>query len=249
MNKWLWLLLPLSVLVLYSFQSDFLSSQLRFQRVRTASKEKKQTIEAALKTKGLKLTDFQMKLIAYKESDELELYVKGKNEKAYGKLKTYAICSKSGSLGPKSRQGDGQVPEGFYNINRFNPSSNFYLSLGLNYPNAADKKRSKASDLGGDIFIHGNCVTIGCLPMTDDKIKEIYLYTVHARNNGQNNIPVYIFPFRMTEQNMLSHKEKFKNDKALIQFWTNLKKGYDAFQADKKELKFLVGGSGEYLFQ
>lgn len=189
-----------------------------------------------------------MMLIAYKESDELELYVKSKNDKAYSKLKAYKICAKSGTLGPKNKKGDAQVPEGFYHIDRFNASSNFYLSLGLNYPNAADRKRSKAANLGGDIFIHGNCVTIGCMPMTDDKIKEIYLCAVHAKNNGQKNIPVYVFPFNMKEQNMLFYKEKFKNNKELIQFWENLKKGYDAFQADKQELKFLVGGSGEYVF-
>ncbi|MEX1189469.1 MAG: L,D-transpeptidase family protein [Bacteroidia bacterium] len=248
MKKWLKLSWPVLAMTLFAFQSSFLSEQLKFQRVRKASEEKKPQLESTLKNKGLKLSDFQMMLIAYKESDELELYVKSKNDKAYSKLKAYKICAKSGTLGPKNKKGDAQVPEGFYHIDRFNASSNFYLSLGLNYPNAADRKRSKAANLGGDIFIHGNCVTIGCMPMTDDKIKEIYLCAVHAKNNGQKNIPVYVFPFNMKEQNMLFYKEKFKNNKELIQFWENLKKGYDAFQADKQELKFLVGGSGEYVF-
>lgn len=233
----------------FSYQKGFLNEQLRFQRVRTANKEKMPTIQADLKRVNLKVSDFRMLMIAYKQSSELDLYVKVKSDSKYKKFKTYKICSKSGVLGPKYKQGDAQVPEGLYHVNRFNPSSSFYLSLGLNYPNEADKKRSRAKDLGGDIFIHGNCVTIGCLPMTDDAIKEIYMYAVHAKNNGQNKIPVYIFPFKMTEQNMLSYKNKFKNNKALLLFWENLKMGYNAFQAEKNELSYSIGGNGEYLLR
>lgn len=87
--------------------------------------------------------------------------------------------------------------------------------------------------LGGDIFIHGDCVTIGCLPMTNDKIKEIYLLAIHARNNGQSRIPVYIFPFEMTDINMKKHTEH-------PDFWKNLKNGYDTFFANPKELTIKV---------
>lgn len=79
------------------------------------------------------------------------------------------------------------------------------MSLGLNYPNLSDRKKSKATNLGGDIFIHGDCVTIGCLPMTNELIKEIYLYAIYAKNNGQEKIPVYIFPIqndRFTHENL-----------------------------------------------
>ncbi|WGU69538.1 L,D-transpeptidase family protein [Capnocytophaga canimorsus] len=147
-----------------------------------------------------------------------------KKEHTYRKIISYPICSRSGKLGPKRKQGDGQVPEGFYHIDRFNPSSNFYLSLGLNYPNLSDKRKSKVHDLGGDIFIHGACVTVGCLPMTDNYIKEIYLLATYARNNGQNKIPVYLFPFKMTDKNMQIYKGKYKYNEELISFWNNLKK-------------------------
>lgn len=143
-------------------------------------------------------------------------------------------------------EGDLQVPEGFYYIDRFNPASSYYLSLGINYPNESDKKKSNASRLGGDIFIHGANVTIGCMPMTDDKIKEIYLYAVYAKDNGQNKIPVYIFPFQMTDRNFYYYK-KYYNE-SLINFWDNIKKGYDIFQNSKKELNIKIDSNGNYVF-
>lgn len=236
------------MLLAFTVQSDFLSDQKRYKRVRTAIEEKGKLIKTQLNEKGIELDNFYLLMVAYKATDELELYVKKKSSGSYKRLKTYKICSKSGKLGPKRKQGDLQVPEGFYHIDRFNPSSNFYLSLGINYPNQSDRRKSNASNLGGDIFIHGACVTIGCLPMTTDKIKEIYMYAVHAKNNGQSKIPVYIFPYRMTESNNLLYFEKHKEDKSLIRFWKNLKQGFDTFNTSKKELKLEIGREGEYLF-
>jgi murein L,D-transpeptidase YafK len=84
--------------------------------------------------------------------------------------------------------------------------------------------------------------------MTDDLIKEIYLYAIHAKNNGQERIPVYIFPFEMTDQNMMKYREKFGSDVKLLKFWENLKPGYDAFMQKKKELKFGVTTNGDYSY-
>jgi murein L,D-transpeptidase YafK len=61
--------------------------------------------------------------------------------------------------------------------------------------------------------------------MTDNFIKEIYLLAVYARNNGQSKIPVYVFPFKMTDQNMIAYKTKYKDNKELLSFWSNLKIG------------------------
>ena len=81
--------------------------------------------------------------------------------------------------------------------------------------------------------------------MTDDKIKEIYLYAIHAKNNGQLKIPVYVFPFKMTDQNFSTYKNQ-PNNNSLVDFWTNLKTGYDKFMVDKKELKISVDKYGNY---
>ncbi|MCP4553199.1 MAG: L,D-transpeptidase family protein [Bacteroidetes bacterium] len=236
------------ILSAFTLQGDFLSDQKRYKRVRTAIKEKGETVEKKLKDKGLEIDNTNILLVAYKDNDELEIYARKKTDTVYRKLISYKICSRSGQLGPKRKQGDYQVPEGFYHIDRFNPTSKFYLSLGLNYPNQSDRRKSKASNLGGDIFIHGSCVTIGCLPMTTLKIKEIYLYAVYAKNNGQARIPVYIFPFKMTDQNFNRYKTKHKDNKDLIDFWSNIKTGYDKFMKEKTEIKFRVDSNGDYTF-
>ncbi|MEZ4972617.1 MAG: L,D-transpeptidase family protein [Cyclobacteriaceae bacterium] len=236
------------MMALFVFQSDFLSEQKKFARVRTAISEKQELVEDRLKAKNLSLDALNILLVAYKDDDVLEVYGKSKQETSYRKIESYEICSRSGQLGPKRRQGDGQVPEGFYYVDRFNPTSSFYLSLGLNYPNLADKRKSKATDLGGDIFIHGSCVTIGCLPMTDEVIKEVYLMAVHAKNNGQSKIPVYVFPFRMSDDNMVTYKARCKDDAELLSFWSNLKVGYDKFVLHKKELSTKVMQNGDYAF-
>lgn len=237
-------LLPSFILV-----NDFLSEQKKFERVRTAYKEKGNFIQDQLRKAKINRDELQILINVYKEEQELEIYAKNISDKSYKKLLTYEICESSGSLGPKRRKGDYQVPEGFYFIDRFNPSSSFYLSLGVNYPNKADRIKSKAKDLGGDIFIHGECVTIGCMPMTNDKIKEIYLYAIQARQNGQNQIPVYIYPFKMTDENFKKYEAKYKGDKPLIEFWTNLKIGYDKFFRDKTTLKVTVSENGDYFFK
>ncbi|MBE9467508.1 MAG: L,D-transpeptidase family protein [Bacteroidetes bacterium] len=230
-------------------QSDFLTEQKRYKRVRTSIIEKEKVLINKLKETDIGLDELNIMILAYKTESEIEIFAKKKTEKTYKKLTKYNVCSKSGKLGPKRKQGDYQVPEGFYFIDRFNPASSFYLSLGINYPNQSDRIKSNATNLGGDIFIHGNCVTIGCLPMTDDKIKEIYLYAINAKNNGQKRIPVYIFPFRMTKQNFEKYTTKYNNNTELIDFWTNIKSGYDKFEKERKELNISINKKGDYSFQ
>jgi murein L,D-transpeptidase YafK len=231
-----------------SAQQSFLSQQQQYGRVKTAFAEKGDMITGNLLHHNLSSDSVQVLFVAYKTERQLDVYAKNKKDTVYRQIANYAICASSGKLGPKRKEGDGQVPEGFYHIDRFNPSSNFYLSLGINYPNQSDIKKSKATRLGGDIFIHGSCVTIGCLPMTDERIKEIYLYALHAHNNGQKNIPVYLFPFRMTDANFETFKKRYADNQELVDFWKNLKIGYDKFITDKKVLKIRVNVKGDYQF-
>jgi murein L,D-transpeptidase YafK len=232
-----------------SGQSDFLTKQKKYIRVRNTINDKEKLISKLLNENAIELDELNIVIIAYKYESEFEIFAKTKDKKLYKKIATYSICSKSGKIGPKRKQGDGQVPEGFYFIDRFNPASSFFLSLGINYPNLSDKKKSNARNLGGDIFIHGSCVTIGCLPMTDDKIKEIYLYAINAKNNGQQKIPFYIYPFRMTEERFTKYKNKYSNKTELIDFWTNIKLGYDKFEKDKTELIISISKTGDYIFK
>jgi murein L,D-transpeptidase YafK len=226
--------------------SDFLNEQKKFERVKDAFNQKSKKITSKLETFGIRLENLNILIVAYKADRQLDIFAKNEIDRTYKHIQTYDICSSSGVLGPKRKEGDEQVPEGFYVINRFNPTSKFYLSLGINYPNQSDKKKSKHSKLGGDIFIHGSCVTIGCIPMTDDKIKEIYIYAIQSRQNGQVEIPVYIFPFKMTNINFAKYKSIYQNDRELIDFWTNLKLGYDKFDQDKVKLDIHIDKNGNY---
>ena len=228
------------------FAGGFLDEQKRYKRVRTAVKEKEEFIKNILKNNNIILQDINILITVYKQEDILEIYAKNESDKIYKKIASYNIAAKSGVLGPKRMEGDLQVPEGFYYIDRFNPASSYYLSLGINYPNESDKKKSVNQRLGGDIFIHGSYATIGCIPMTDDKIKEIYMYAVYAKDSGQNKIPVYIFPFKMNDANF-NHYKKYYN-KNIVSFWTNIKSGYDIFEYTKKELNIKTDYNGDYIF-
>lgn len=224
--------LTISILIflLCSFQSDaFKDSQLKYPRVRQAYKEKKSNTTALLTNMEIDKNQLKIYLRAFKSEKEIELWGKNKSDLKYTLIKTYDVCRTSGELGPKRKQGDLQIPEGFYHINRFNPQSNFYLSLGINYPNKSDRVLGNKAKLGGDIFIHGACVTVGCLPITNDLIKELYIFCVEARNNGQTNIPVTIFPSKLSAKEFAGLTDKYSSDSDKIGLWTDLKKGYDYF--------------------
>ena len=213
-----------------SAQNNFKATQIKFERVEKAFAEKWETLQKFIKADGYE-NDFSMLINAYKAEEKLEVWLKSKSNKKYSLFRTYDFCARSGTLGPKIIEGDGQTPEGFYYINVFNPMSSFHLSLGINYPNSVDSVRTgKDRKTGGDIYIHGNCVTAGCIPLTDEKIKEVYVLGVEARNSGQEKIPVNIYPFKMTDENMKKHATQFPAQK---NFWKTLKLGYLAFEQNK----------------
>lgn len=239
--------MTLLIFFLCSFQSNsdsFKENQLKYSRVRQAYKEKESSMVSLLKNKEVDRNELKIYLRAFKNEKQIELWGKNSSDKKYTLIKTYEVCQTSGSLGPKRKEGDLQIPEGFYHIDRFNPYSNFYLSLGINYPNKSDRILGVKNKLGGDIFIHGACVTIGCLPITDDQIKELYIFCIEAKNNGQLKIPVTIFPSRLTDSEYKRLSDKYKSDVDKIGLWTDLKKSYQIFNETKQlpSIGFLNSG-------
>ncbi len=227
--------LILLIILLSSFLSDsFKDSQLKYSRVRQAYKDKESSMLNLLQEIQIDRSKLKIYLRAFKKEKQIELWGKGDSEMKYSLIKTYDVCRTSGNLGPKRKRGDLQIPEGFYNIDRFNPYSNFYLSLGINYPNKSDRILGVKGNLGGDIFIHGACVTIGCMPITDSQIKELYIFCIEARNNGQSKIPVTIFPSKLTENEFRRLINIYNKDSEKIGLWTDLKKGYDIFNETKQ---------------
>ncbi len=224
----------------------FVSEQRKNSRVKTAYSEKEVIVKKLLADNKIDNFNIDIYIRIFKQEKIVELWAKSKTNKTYSHITDYKICSSSGELGPKRLQGDGQTPEGFYFINRFNPYSNFYLSLGLNFPNQADKIITADTQPGGDIFIHGNCVTIGCVPLTDDKIKEVYIFAIEAKSHGQEKVPVHVFPCRMTSEKMEDLK-KYNN--SLITFWESLKPAYDNFEKNKIIPSFTVDKKGNYIIK
>lgn len=222
----------------------FRTEQKRNARVKAAYKEKWSSMKNLLAQKGIDTNKVQIFIRAFKKEGELELWAKHSSGE-YRLIKTYDICAASGELGPKRMEGDLQVPEGFYNINVFNPYSSYHLSLGVSYPNQSDRILGKKGRLGGAIMIHGSCVTIGCIPLTDDKIKEVYVLAVETKANGYE-IPVHLFPARLSDANMKKLESDF-SDKQLIDFWKSLKVGYDHFEKYKKLPSVTIDKVGKYV--
>jgi len=182
---------------------------------------------------------------AFKETKKLELWIESKRGGAFELFRTYDICAASGDLGPKQKEGDRQVPEGFYatNLGLLNPASKYHLSFNIGYPNAFDRHHKRTGSL---IMIHGNCVSLGCLAMTDEKIEEIYTLIHAALSKGRTNVPVHIFPFRLTEENLA----KIDEEEVWLPFWKNLKEGYDLFETNKRPPSASVDKkSGRYVLK
>ena len=131
-------------------------------------------------------------IVAFKEEKKLQVYAK--HYVGIKFIKEYPFTANSGELVPKLKEGDRQIPEGIYKVEYLNPNSSYYLSIKVNYPNEFDKSKSQLTnvkDMGGDIFIHGKSVTIGCIPIGDLAIEEVFLMTQKAINN---EIKVIISP-------------------------------------------------------
>jgi murein L,D-transpeptidase YafK len=122
------------------------------------------------------------------------------------------------------------------------------LAMKINYPNVSDAILGTPGQLGGDICIHGNCCTIGCIPLTDDKIKEVYLFALEAFCGGQKQVPVYIFPSSMDPSHYTALISDNKPEPAILKFWQNLKTGFDLFEKNHTLLNFKVNTAGEYVF-
>ncbi len=158
----------------------------------------------------------------FKQERELEVWLR--DGLTYDHFKTYSICYNSGKLGPKIKEGDKQSPEGFYTVgaSQLNPNSDYHLSFNLGFPNEYDRSHNRTGSL---LMIHGRCSSAGCFAMTDFRMDEIYAIVESAIIAGQHQVPIHIFPFKMTKQKMAY----YRNSK-WIHFWENLKEGYDYFE-------------------
>lgn len=172
---------------------------------------------------------------SFKKESELEIW-KQTRSGDYALLKTYPICRWSGQLGPKTREGDRQAPEGFYTITpaSLNPNSQLYLSFDMNYPNAYDRAYGRT---GAYLMVHGACSSAGCYSMSDEQMMEIYALLRESFSGGQTTVQMQALPFRMTATNLARHRLDPN-----ASFWRNLKEGADRFEVTKQPARVGVCG-------
>lgn len=236
------LLVSVSLLLCFS-QPGFKQQQITNKRVKTAYNNTWSDLRKSLESKHIDPGNFEIYLRGFKHEGILEAWVREKSYHPFVLLRTYSICAKSGVLGPKRSQGDGQVPEGFYDITAFQPQSNYHLALKVGYPNASDRIKAGKNDPGGDIMIHGNCVTIGCIPIQDQYIEELYVLCVESKNQGRK-IKTDIYPLRFQSKDtvlLINYSQENQT------FWKNLKEAYFIFENSKVPAKITVGKNGNYL--
>jgi len=192
---------------------------------------------------GVDFPPAQLLLRAFKEERQLEVWASGARSGPLTHVATYEVCYSSGGMGPKRRQGDMQVPEGFYHLDYFNRNSNFHLSFRVAYPNESDRILGVRGNLGGDIMIHGSCVSIGCLAMSDERIEELWVMT-RSLDRLKRRVFVHIFPTR--DLAGLLEKEP---DHRHAAFWRNLLEGLAWFDGKKTLPKITVDRAGVYHFR
>ncbi len=239
-------------------------------RARKAIKQSEATLKAVFKKRGLSYPPTRIFLRIFKKENVLELWTKTRGGR-YARVKDYPVCYASGRLGPKRRQGDRQVPEGVYYIYGLNPYSSYHLGLAVSYPNKSDRILGRRGKLGGAITIHGDCVSIGCVAMTDRLIEQVYVAAARATSKGQRGIPVHIFPTRMDRAGMAWLEKRFtgrsgletiwgklkpwqrkrwdRRRAALLAFWKNLQPVYAHFEQHRVLPRVWVNRRGRYVLR
>jgi murein L,D-transpeptidase YafK len=151
-------------------------------------------LQPAFAAANLAYPPWEIAFIAIKQARELQLYARPSPDTVWTHVRTYPVLGQSGHLGPKLREGDGQVPEGFYRAEFLNPNSLYHLSIRLNYPNATDKAAARAegrTNLGSDIMIHGSKYSIGCIAIGDAAAEELFILATLV---GREQVKVIISP-------------------------------------------------------
>lgn len=189
------------------------------------------TAWAELKARGLE-PGSPVFIRVFKQSAELEVWLEGR--RGWELFRTIPVCNYSGRLGPKLKEGDRQAPEGFYTVTRaqMNPNSRHHLSFNLGFPNRYDRSHGRT---GSFLMVHGGCSSIGCYAIRDHEVEVVYRLMEAAFDNGQREVAVHAFPFRLDSAAL----EQRKGQK-WYGFWAMLKPGYDRFEQQRRLPQVMV---------
>jgi murein L,D-transpeptidase YafK len=211
-------------------------------RVKNAQATRRAVVEKLFGDAGVAFPPAELLFRAFKKERELEVWAASQKGGAMTRISTYEICTISGDVGPKRREGDMQVPEGFYTIQYYWPVSNYHLEMKVGYPNASDRVFGGKAP-GGDIMIHGNCASIGCIAMGDERVEELWVMGT-AIHSTTNRVHVHIFPAR--DMTPLLSANNYATHRA---FWMNIKEGLDLFEQSRRLPTIAVDWRGRYSFQ
>ena len=208
------------------------SSQPESERVAVARRRCVMELRAHFEKAGIAWPAHEILLRGMKRERQLEMWARNGKGESFRLVKSLPVLAASGKPGPKRREGDMLVPEGFYEVDRFNPLSSFHLSLGLNYPNASDLIHADPVSPGFDIFIHGGDASIGCLAMGDDGIEEIYLAALDSRARP---IRVQLYPARMDTPDWPAWRDaQLSAHPEFRPLWNELAAAWDEFGRGKR---------------
>lgn len=207
-------------------------------RVQAARRGRLPAVVQTFTDAGVAWPPGELYLRAFKAERQLEVWA-GAKGRPLTKVKTFPFCAASGELGPKRQQGDLQVPEGFYTIDVFNPWSQYHLSMRVSYPNALDRLQGHRRP-GGDIYIHGDCVSIGCIAIQDGPIEELYLMVSEARARMGRDVPVHIFPRRLDTAGLAALAAEPRATPELLAFWRGLQPGWRLFEESRRPPRVTV---------
>lgn len=152
----------------------------------------KNSLSPYLRRQHLTYPVSRLAILVLKKTKRLEVYAKNTGRWKY--IRSYPVLAASGHAGPKLREGDYQVPEGVYHIVGLNPESRFDLSMRLNYPNQIDRQHARQDGrqhLGGEIYIHGDQRSVGCVAIGDKAIEQLFPLVYET---GIENVTVIIAP-------------------------------------------------------
>lgn len=238
-NRWFFIILVLSFIIIFH------SSDLAAQVPTTANSTEifnrvKPVLTKEMNAKGLKFGSY-VYFRVFKREHLFEVWIE-KNG-IYQLFKIFRICQLSGKLGPKFKEGDYQVPEGFYQVypHQMQPNSNYHLAFNVGYPNAFDRSKNRT---GSYIMVHGSCASVGCLAMTNPYIEEIYSLAWAAFNNGQQFFRIDIFPYRMSNSKTQQFLKQLDRKKGFL--WDLVKKALNFMDKHEQPEKDAMTPLGPY---
>ena len=93
-------------------------------------------------------------------------------------------------------------------------------------------------------MIHGNCRSIGCLAMSDERIEELWVMGMALRSADPDaEVHVHLFPTREMKKLLLERRGDPHH-----RFWSNLREGLDRFEQNKETPAVSIDDGGRYRF-